>query len=329
MYKTLQQFGKVKVNAALGKLTTFEIGGPADFLVKVETQEKLVGLLNYLSGEGVDFLILGGGCNILLPDEGWRGVVIKVESRKSKVSAQGGSGESQTIEVEAGMDLSKLVELTIQNNLTGLEWAAGIPGTVGGAIRGNAGAHYVFTGGEVKDSIETVLVWRDGEVFEFSGAECGFGYRDSIFKHNKDVILSGRFKLRPGNAKESLLMTQKIIAERKGKQSAAPSAGSFFKNLPLESWPRDLGELPERFIRYKKIAAGWLVEQAGLKGFQVGDAMVSLEHGNFIINKGNATQADVLAVVEEVKARVYTKFGVELEEEVCVVGTATGVFSTV
>src|SRR3989338_6511352 len=98
MYKTLQQFGKVKVNAVLGKLTTFEIGGPADFLVKVETQEKLVGLLNYLSGEGVDFLILGGGCNILLPDEGWRGVVIKFEGESGKV-------KGETIEVETGMDL--------------------------------------------------------------------------------------------------------------------------------------------------------------------------------------------------------------------------------
>ncbi len=319
MRKTLQKFGRVKVNAPLAKFTTFKIGGPAAFLVVVEERKKLIGLLNFLSAEGIDCLILGGGANVVLPDEGWGGVVIKVESRKSKVSTQGGLGESQTIEVEAGMDLSQLVQLSTQHNLAGLEWAAGIPGTVGGAIRGNAGARYAFTGGEIKDSIETAFVWRDGEVLELTPAECSFGYRDSIFKHNHDVILAGRFALKPGNRAENIAMTQKIIAERKGKQASAPSAGSFFKNVPLERWKKDQSLLPERFLNYKKIAAGWLIEQAGLKGFQVGNAMVSREHGNFIINRGDATQADVLGVVEEVKTRVYNKFGIELEEEVQII----------
>ncbi|HLD60989.1 MAG TPA: hypothetical protein VJA27_02560, partial [Patescibacteria group bacterium] len=168
----------------------------------------------------------------------------------------------------------------------------------------------------LKDCLTSVTVWRDGEVVELSNADCAFGYRESIFKHNRDVILSMRIELKPGNKAESLVMTQKIIEERKGKHAKEPSAGSFFKNVFLTAWKRDPAELPERFRNYKKIAAGWLIEQTGIKGFRVGNAMVSKEHGNFIINLGGATQEDVLKIVEEVKGRVYNTFGVELEEEV-------------
>ena len=312
IYRQLKQYGKVKPNALLSKFSNFNIGGLADFLVEVRETEKLVALLNFLSAEGVDYLILGGGANVLFPDEGWRGVVIKVKCERSNV-------KGQTIEIEAGAELSELVRLSIQHTLAGLEWAAGIPGSVGGAIRGNAGAHYAFTGGEIKDILASVSVWRDGEVLELFPAECAFGYRDSIFKHTTDVVLSGRFNLKPGDAKTSLDMTQKIIAERKGKQSSQPSAGSFFKNVPLAEWKQDQTVLPPRFLSYKKIAAGWLIEQAGLKGFRVGGAMISEEHGNFIINAGKATQADVLAVVEKITTEVYNRFSIELEAEVQVI----------
>ena len=228
LYNKLKRFGRVRLNVLLAKLSNFKIGGPADIVIQVTATEKLVALLNYLSGEGVEFFILGGGSNVLLPDEGFQGVVVKVESRKSKV-------EGRRIEVEAGMDLGQLVQLSVENNLAGLEWAAGIPGTVGGAIRGNAGAHYAFTGGEIKDSLQTVEVWRDGEVVQLVPDDCRFGYRDSIFKHHPDVILSACFNLQSGDDQESLLMTQKIIAERKGKQSSLPFAGSFFKNRGSKS----------------------------------------------------------------------------------------------
>ncbi len=312
VYKQLKLYGKVKPNVLLSKFSNFNIGGPADFLIEVTETEKAIALLNYLSGEGIEYLILGGGSNVLFPDDGIRGVVIRIKNEELRM-------KNNVIEVDAGVQLSELVRASIEHKLAGLEWAAGIPGAVGGAIRGNAGAHYVFTGGEIKDSITSVRMWRDGEALELTALECEFGYRDSIFKHKTDVVLSGKFALAPGDAKKSLEMTQKIIAERKGKQSSQPSAGSFFKNVPLTKWKQDQSRLPARFLSYKKIAAGWLVEQAGLKGFRVGGAMISEEHGNFIINAGGATQADVLAVVDEVKQRVYTTYEIELEEEVQII----------
>lgn len=309
----LKSFGRVRPNTPLAKYSSFRLGGPAQFLVEVSETDKLVALLNFLAGEGIEWFILGGGTNVLFPDEGWQGAVIKIEDSRLKI-------KNSVIEASAGALLSAVVEASIREGLIGFEWAAGIPGTVGGAVRGNAGARYAFTGGELKDVIQTVSVWRDGEVVELTSAECQFGYRDSIFKHNKkDVILGMTIGLQPGNKAESLQMTQKIIAERRGKQPPEPSAGSFFKNVRLAAWTQDPGELPARFKEYQKIAAGWLIEQAELKGYRVGQAIISPSHANFIVNLGGATQADILAIVEEVKDRVYNKFGIELEEEVQIV----------
>ena len=314
LYKQLKQFGRVKINASLAKFSNFHIGGPADFFVDVSETEKLISLLDYLSGEGIEYFILGGGSNVLFPDDGLRGAVIRLRTTDYGL-------QSNVIHVDSGVELSEFVRFSIENKLTGLEWAAGIPGTVGGAIRGNARAHYAFTGGEVKDIVQTITAWQDGEVLELTKQECAFGYRDSIFKHGTAVILGGKFELKPGDPRISLEMTQKIIVERQSKQDPRSSAGSFFKNLMLEAWPGDKKLLPERFLNYKKIAAGWLIEQVGLKGYQVGGALVSPAHGNFIINTGAATQADVLAVVEKVKSEVYNKFGIQLEEEVQIVNS--------
>lgn len=312
IYKRLKEFGHVRINVPLAKYTTFNIGGPADFLLTVSANEQLVSALNFLTGEGINWFILGGGSNVLFPDERFEGVVIKIKNEKCSM-------KNTTIEADAGLELSKVVEASLQASLTGFEWAAGIPGSVGGAVRGNAGARYAFTGGEIKVCLTSVSVWRDGEVVELSNADCKFGYRDSIFKHNRDVILTMQIQLKLGNRAESLAMTQKIIEERKGKHAKEPSAGSFFKNVSLSAWKRDPAELPERFRNYQKIAAGWLIEQAGLKGYRFGNAMISQEHGNFIVNLGGATQDNVLKIVEEVKSRVYNTFGVELEEEVQIV----------
>lgn len=312
IYQALKQFGKVKTNVLLAKVTTFKVGGPADVLVTITDRQKLAEALTFLSGEGIDFLILGGGANVLMPDEGFRGVVIRVACEKM-------TRDGMVVEADAGVTLGELVLFSIKENLAGLEWAAGIPGSLGGAVRGNAGARYAFCGGEIKDNAQEVIVWRDGELITLANADCAFGYRDSAFKHNRDVILGARFVLQSGNAAEGLATTQKVLVERKGKHAAEPSAGSFFKNVPLAQWKQDEALLPERFLRYKKIAAGWLIEQCGLKGYTVGGAMVSHEHGNFIINHQGATQADVLAVVEQVKTKVYNQFNVTLEEEVQII----------
>src|SRR3989338_2603491 len=155
-YKKLKEFGRVKTNAPLAKFSTFKIGGPADFLLTVETSEEVVGALNFLRGEGEEWFILGGGSNVLLPDEGFRGVAIKIKNAKLKM-------QNTTIEADAGLMLSKVVDASLQAALSGFEWAAGIPGRVGGAVRGTAGARYAFTGGELKDCLTSVTVWRDGE----------------------------------------------------------------------------------------------------------------------------------------------------------------------
>ncbi len=320
IYKKLKEFGSVRTNASLTHFCTFKIGGPADYLVSVTRRESLVGLLQFLTDEGVDWFILGGGANVLFPDGGFRGVVIRLLLNKISVQqVDGGPANERLVFVEAGTTLTETVRFCVQKGLAGFEWAAGIPGTIGGAVRGNAGAHYSFAGGEIKDFLLSASVWQDGETVEFTNADCAFAYRDSFFKHYPAIILGASFNLVVGDQREILAITQRIVEERRGKHAAEPSAGSFFKNVPLEKWKADRSLLPPRFLEYQKIAAGWLVEQCGLKGLTRGGAMVSKSHGNFIINVGGATQADVLAVVDEVTSRVYTRFGIELEPEVQIV----------
>lgn len=308
LYQQLKEFGHVKLNEPLSKHTTFKIGGKAQFFVIVEETEKLIGLLDYLSGEGINYYILGGGSNLLFSDNEFEGVVIKVKSIKYKV-------ESDVIEVEAGVVLAKLLNEATHNELTGLEWAAGVPGTVGGAVRGNAGA----MGHDMAEVVEKVEVWRNGEVIELNKAECGFSYRESAFKKNTDVILRVWSKLAKGDKAEILKLVQGYLKQRTGRYPNSPSAGSFFKNIDLKNWPGNIKELPELFQVRGKVPAGWLIEQAGMKGFSVGGAKVSDEHGNFIISFDSATQHDILTLIESLKEKVYNKYGVELEPEVEVV----------
>lgn len=311
-YKQLQKFGKVKTGALLSKFSSFKIGGPADYFLIVNKKEDLVGALKFITAEGVDYFILGGGSNVLFSDDGFRGVVVQNKTSQIKV-------DGNKITADGGAELSKLVESATGAGLSGLEWAAGVPGSVGGAVRGNAGARYAFASGELKDCVTSVSAWRDVEVVDLTNSECNFGYRDSLFKHEPAVVLDLGLELKAGNQAKILATTQKIILERKGKHAVEPSAGSFFKNVFLTEWKRDVKELPPRFLEYKKIAAGWLIQEAGCKGYQVGEAQVSLSHANFIVNLGAASAADVLAVRDYVIEKVYEKFGISLEEEVMIV----------
>ncbi|MCX6782261.1 MAG: UDP-N-acetylmuramate dehydrogenase [Candidatus Magasanikbacteria bacterium] len=308
LYKELKKYGRVRLNEPMRKHTTIQVGGPAEYLVSVNDNDKLVGLLSYLSGEGVPFFILGGGSNVLMSDNGFEGVVISVET--NKLDCQGGK-----IVCDSGASFSSLVSAAAANSLTGMEWAAGIPGTVGGAVRGNAGA----MGSDTSQSIEDVYIWKDGEIISLQRNECDFGYRNSIFKKDGGVILRIIFKFSPGDAKEILRLTSDNIAGRHGRHPALPSAGSFFKNIKLANWPGEPGLLPAQYRERGTIPAGYLIEELGLKGFQIGGAGVSQEHGNFIVNYGGATQADIIAVVEAVKEKVYNRYGVELVPEVEIV----------
>jgi UDP-N-acetylmuramate dehydrogenase len=207
------------------------------------------------------------------------------------------------------------MNLSLKQGWSGLEWAAGLPGTVGGAVRGNAGAMWSDTA----HSVEKVEVWRDGEVLQLKPDECGFKYRESIFKHNKDVVLRAWYKFVPGDKVKMMAEIQGYLKKRAGKYPSFPSGGSFFKNIPIEQWSRKKEEIPEEYLKVGKIPAGWLIDKSSLKGVAIGGCMVSKEHGNFIINYNHGTQEDIRNLVEKVQEVVYNTFKVELEPEVNIV----------
>ncbi|TSC84884.1 MAG: UDP-N-acetylmuramate dehydrogenase [Parcubacteria group bacterium Gr01-1014_13] len=310
-YEQLKQFGDVKLNESLAKHTTFKIGGPAKFFIIVRKTEKLVELLNYLMAEGVDYLVLSGGSNLLISDEGYDGLVIKIATNDAPKMIPKGKGFD--IEIDAGVVLGMVVNLAAKNSLAGMDWAVGVPGNFGGAIRGNAGA----MGKDISSVTQWVDIWRDGEVLRIKPEDCKFAYRDTAFKHNKDIILRACIYLEPGDKQKIMENMQTYLKQR--KHTPFPSAGSFFKNLKIDKWPGDKKELPELFLQRGTVPVGWVTEQLGLRGLSSGGAKISDEHGNYVINYRNATQADVLTLVEEIKQRVYNKFGVELDPEVQII----------
>lgn len=309
LYQQLKEFGRIKINEPLSKHTTFKIGGPADFFVTVDDTDKLVRLLKFLDGEGVSYFILGGGSNMLASDEGFRGVVVKIQDTHNKI-------QNETIEAGAGMPTVALAQATIQGGLTGFEWGVGVPGTIGGAVRGNAGA----MGGEMKDVVEKVEVYKDGEVVIWSNEELQFGYRHSRLKDEGGVVLRVWLKLEKSDNKEGMRKTLEYLQYRnKTQPQGYASTGCIFKNYQI---PRDKIQtisklqIPKEFLERGLISAGWLVEQVGMKGERVGNAMVSERHGNFVVNMGGATAADVLTLVEKIQAAVYDTYGIELKEEI-------------
>lgn len=317
MYKDLQKFGSVKSNEPMAKHTTFKIGGPAEFFVTVEETAKLIDLVRWLDGQGIPRFVLGGGSNMLANDDGFKGVAIKVKTQKSEVTGT-------TIFAEAGCITVAIAQLSMQGKLTGFEWGVGVPGTMGGATRGNAGA----MGGEMKNNISRVTVFRDGEVLELENAECKFGYRDSLFKHNNDVILSVVLSLQPAQSGDSMKQALEYLQYRnKTQPQGFASTGCIFQNVHVNNvnpkvrdqllvqFPDDAAKI-EQFFKLGKISAGWLVEKANMKGTQVGQAKVSETHGNFVVNLGSATAQDVLTLIEQIKEKVYTETGVTIEEEI-------------
>jgi len=301
-------------NVELAPQTTFKIGGKADFFASVSSKQGLNEALDFSRKNELDFFVFSGGSNILFSDKGFRGLVIKIENKKIELAGE-------EIYAEAGVVLSQLVKFSAENSLAGLEWAAGIPGSVGGAIRGNAGAF----GGEMKDNLLEAEVF-DTEKNEFlilKNEECGFAYRESLMKRkNNLIIISARFKLKKGNQEEIQNKIKEIIAKRTQNQPSGFSAGSFFKNpivkdeKIIEKFEHD----KEIKMRGDKLPAGWFIEDLGLKGKKMGGAQVSEQHGNFIINTGEATAEDVIILSSFLKQKVRDSYGVQLEEEVCLVG---------
>ncbi len=277
-------------NEPMSKHTTFRAGGNAAFYVTPESEEQIIALVKAL--KGTKHMFMGNGSNLLFTDKGYDGVVVEFGSKYSQITVEGNN-----IIAESGALLSKVANVALEHGLGGMEFAAGIPGSIGGAVAMNAGAY----GGEMKDIVvKSICVDEDGNVFEVADHE--FSYRHSIFSDKKHLVLKTELHLEQKNKEEIKAQMVELAKRRKDKQPLEyPSAGSTFKR-------------PEGYF------AGKLVEDAGLKGCRVGGAMVSEKHAGFVINYDNATATDILNLMEHIKSEVYMRFGVELEPEVKIVG---------
>ncbi len=295
--ETLKQFlpaENVFVNEPMKKHTTFRIGGEADCFVCVENTLQLKEVQAYLQGLQIPYYVLGNGSNLLVSDEGYRGVILEIGDKMSDIRVEG-----NCIVAQAGALMSKIARVALEHGLTGFEFAAGIPGTIGGGVVMNAGAY----GGELKDVITTVeVINRDGEILLLDNAAMEFGYRTSILKKQPYIVTEVKIALQEGAGEDIKATMDDLGKKRREKQPLEfPSAGSTFKR-------------PEGHF------AGALIMNAGLRGFQVGGAQVSEKHCGFVINKGNATAEDVKELIKQVQKEVKTQFDVDLEPEVIFLG---------
>ena len=321
MDKRLEQFEdllgqEVDKDVALAKYTSYKIGGPAKYFFIAQNNEDLVRAVVFAKKCKIPACVLGGASNVLISDYGFNGLVI-INKAKDIIFKS-----DNRVVADAGVILMVLVNQTIKKGLVGLEWAAGIPGTVGGAVRGNAGAFR----SETADNLIGVEIMRGSKQFILSKEQCQFGYRDSIFKHNNDLIISAEFQLTPGDSAKAKARLLEILAKRRaGQPLQYGSAGSVFKNVLINADNQNLADeikdLPQEYREFKKIPAAWLIEQCGLKGKQIGQAQISDMHANFIINLKGATAKDVKALIEEIKAEVKAKFGFKMEEEIQYLGS--------
>jgi len=300
-------------NINLASLTTFQIGGPADYFYEAKNSEELTEAVREAKNNNWPIFILGGGSNILVSDEGFRGAVIKAQNAKCKIQNE------NTIFCEAGVLLSKLVAESLKMGATGLEWAIGIPGTIGGAIVGNSGAY----GQSISESIKEVEVLNLTTLTKktYAPDDCQFQYRESIFKKNNEIVLSVVLKLSKNDGQNNLELIKKYLKQRKSKIPPYPSAGSVFKNIEVKNMPpKTLKNIPAEVIKAEKLAAGYLIEQCGLKGKKIGGAEISEQHANFIINNNFASARDVVTLIELCKKEVEQKFEIKLTEEIRLVG---------
>ncbi len=289
--------GEIRYGEPMKNHTSFKIGGPADIMVFPQDLQDLANLLHIADEEKVSLFILGKGTNILVKDGGIRGIVVNLQRfDKIMIESEDENGEA-VIFAEAGVNLSRLLNFTASHGLTGLEFTAGIPGSVGGAVFMNAGSF----DGEIKDVLKQIrMMDLKGNVIEIDREDIKFSYRTA--KLPKGIILGGSFALHKNNSKKIKDKITVLIGRRKEKQPVgAPSAGSVFKN-PAGGY------------------AGALIESAGLKGYRIGDAEVSEKHANFIVNKGRAIAKDVISLINVIKEKVKKEKGVALKLEIKIIG---------
>ena len=305
---------EIKKNISLTNYTTFRIGGNADYFCEVKNTEDLLEVLNQAKKKSWKIFVLGGGSNLLVSDKGFKGLVIKMNYDFINKKENG------LFEVGAGTLLAKLLAETIKNNLAGLEWAIGIPGTIGGAICGNSGAY----GHSITESVFNVRVLdlKNLKTKIFKIEDCDFKYRASLFKGNGQyIVLSSEMQFYKGEGdkiKESFL---KYSNERKNKIPALPSAGCVFKNISIDEMTYEfMNKIPPEKIKGGKIPVGYLIEQCGLKGKRIGGAEISNQHANFIVNFNKAKAMDVIELINLAKNQVKNQFSVDLHEEICYLG---------
>jgi UDP-N-acetylmuramate dehydrogenase len=302
----------------MAKHTTFRVGGNAKLHVVPASSEAMIEAVLAALDLDVPFYFYGGGSNLLVSDEGFEGVMIQSGNRKLKI-------DGQRITVESGVITGLVARQSVEAGLTGFEWAIGVPGTIGGAVYGNAGCY----GGEMKDSIVEVDIFdlNARERRSIPKEECGFAYRESRFKHGCVLILGCTIELAKAEdiAKGKARIEEIILKRKESQPMNSSTGGSTFKNFEftdesqLEILKRS-AEIPETMLKNKVISAGWLIDQAGMLGQNVGDAEVSSKHGNFFLNKGNARAQDLLALISRVKMKVRDDLGIELQEEIQLAG---------
>ncbi|HZX47132.1 MAG TPA: UDP-N-acetylmuramate dehydrogenase [Clostridia bacterium] len=284
----------IRLGEPMREHTSFRIGGPADIMVLPDSARQIVAAVEICRKNNCPYYIMGNGTNLLVLDGGYRGVIIKTAANMNDCRMEG-----EWVYGQSGILLSTLSKLVTEAGLEGLEYASGIPGTLGGAVAMNAGAY----GGEIKDSLEWARVMNpDGDIRTYTKQQLELGYRTSIIQREGLVVLDCGLKLRRGNREAIEAKVNEYTRLRKEKQPLdLPSAGSTFKR-------------PEGYY------AGKLIEDAGLKGARIGGAMVSEKHCGFIVNMGNATAGDIVALINHIKKQVKEKFSVELQPEVKVIG---------
>jgi UDP-N-acetylmuramate dehydrogenase len=303
---------RVEADAPLSRYTRFGLGGPAAFLADASTEAALFESIAFFHNDNVPFVVIGGGSNLVVADAGYNGVVLRYTGNRISLS-------DNRITAEAGLDLQALVDYSIDNGLSGIHTMTGIPGWVGGAVYGNAGAY----GRSTHESIESVRYFDGHQFLESRNEECGFRYRHSRFKDDKSlIILSSSWALQPGNSAELRKQADDILAIRNAKYPPEMKcAGSIFKNLLFAELPPSAqAEVDPKVIREGKVPSAYFLERIAAKGMQNGDIHVAEYHANLIYNVGAGTATQVREIVDELKARVRDRFCFDVEEEVQYVG---------
>lgn len=306
---------EIQKNIPLGHFTTFKIGGPARFFCLIKTVEQLKNALAFAKKQNLDIFILAGGSNLIVSDDGFNGLVIKIEIDGFRV-------KGDCLIAGPSTQMETLVDESIERGLAGLEWAGGLPGTFGGAIRGNAGAF----AGEIKDSVISVksLDYASNTI-ERSNRKCEFEYRGSIFKQKPDeIIIEGTLQLKSGDRDKLIAIANDHREYRKKKHPLEyPNAGSIFKNTPVEKVPKDVLPQFQDVIKtdpFPVVPTAKIIADAGLAGERIGNVQVSTKHTNYMVNLGSGEASDLVELIKKVRRVVKEKFDIDLEVEPQLVG---------